>query len=52
MGAMPPDHPTDTPPDHDSWGTLKRFIPYLWPKDDAGLRWRIVGAFLFKVLFA
>ena len=50
MGAMPPDHPTDTPPDHDSWGTLKRFIPYLWPKDDAGLRWRIVGAFLFVLL--
>ena len=50
MGAMPPDHPTDTPPDHDSWATLKRFIPYLWPKDDPGLRWRIVGAFAFVLL--
>ncbi|MFN4114329.1 MAG: ABCB family ABC transporter ATP-binding protein/permease [Sphingomonadaceae bacterium] len=47
---MPPDYPTDTPADHDSWATLRRFLPYLWPKGDPGLRWRIVGAFLFVLL--
>lgn len=50
MGAMPPDQPTPAPADHDSWATLRRFVPYLWPKGDPGLRWRIVGAFLFVLL--
>ena len=44
MGAMPPD--PDTPPNrevaHDGWGTLLRFMPYLWPSGRPGLRWRIV----------
>ena len=31
---------------HEGWATLRRFIPYLWPKDNMGLRWRIVGALL------
>ncbi len=31
---------------HDGWGTLARFIPYLWPRDNPALRWRIIGAFL------
>ncbi len=26
---------------HDGWGTLRRFLPYLWPRENAGLRWRI-----------
>ena len=26
------------------WGTLRRFLPYLWPRDRPGLRWRIVLA--------
>jgi ATP-binding cassette subfamily B protein len=26
------------------WTTLRRFLPYLWPKDEAGLRARIVVA--------
>ncbi|OZA93994.1 MAG: metal ABC transporter permease [Erythrobacter sp. 34-65-8] len=47
---MPPDHPTDTPADHDSWATLRRFLPYLWPKGEPALRWRIVGAFVFVLL--
>lgn len=29
---------------HDGWSTLRRFLPYLWPKDNPGLRWRIVVA--------
>ena len=30
--------------DVESWPTLKRFLPYLWPKDNPGLRTRIVIA--------
>ena len=45
---MPPETPTDTAkaraPRHDGWGTLRRFLPYLWPSDDWGLRGRIIGA--------
>ena len=41
-------HATAPAPDarHEGWATLRRFIPYLWPKDNMGLRWRIVGALL------
>ncbi len=46
---MPPDTSTSAdhanrPPEAESWTTLKRFLPYLWPKDNPGLRWRIVIA--------
>ncbi len=27
---------------HDGWGTLRRFLPYLWPSERPGLRLRIV----------
>ena len=27
---------------HDGWRTVSRFLPYLWPADNRGLRWRIV----------
>ncbi len=41
-------HATAPAPDarHEGWATLRRFIPYLWPRDNMGLRWRIVGALL------
>ena len=42
---MPPDSTTDKGR-HDGWGTLRRFLPYLWPSDNIGLRWRIAGALL------
>ncbi|MEL6877781.1 MAG: ABC transporter ATP-binding protein/permease [Pseudomonadota bacterium] len=47
---MPPDtassdRPTK-PADAEGWHTLRRFLPYLWPKDNPGLRWRIVIAML------
>ena len=49
---MPPDTATSADPadkktrarDTESWPTLKRFLPYLWPKDNPGLRIRIVIA--------
>ncbi len=42
-------HVTDEPLD-DGWGTLKRFIPYLWPKDDPGLRVRVMFSLLLVLL--
>ena len=49
---MPPETPSADLPankkirarDVESWPTLKRFLPYLWPKDNPGLRTRIVVA--------
>ncbi|WP_375427435.1 ABCB family ABC transporter ATP-binding protein/permease [uncultured Sphingomonas sp.] len=45
---MPPASltPTSTEP---LWPTLRRFLPYLWPKDAPALRGRIVGAMLLVV---
>ena len=43
---MPPDTATDRPDRHDGWATLRRFFPYLWPRDNPGLRWRIAVALL------
>ena len=34
----------------DSWATLKRFVPYLWPADRPALKRRIVGAMAFVLL--
>ncbi len=41
---MPPEHPTNPTARHDGWGTLRRFLPYLWPEHDWRLRARIIGA--------
>jgi len=50
MGAMPPQEPTaEKSARHDGWGTLRRFLPYLWPHESPGLRWRIVLACLLIV---
>ena len=43
---MPPDTATNSNDRHDGWQTLARFIPYLWPRDNLALRWRIAGALL------
>ena len=43
---MPPDTATNENARHDGWQTLRRFIPYLWPRDNPALRWRIAGALL------
>ncbi len=32
------------------FATLKRFLPYLWPRDDRALRMRVVGAVLLVLL--
>lgn len=45
---MPPETPSDrsAAARHDGWNTLRRFLPYLWPRDNPALRARIVGATL------
>jgi ABC-type transport system involved in Fe-S cluster assembly fused permease/ATPase subunit len=32
------------------WGTVRRFLPYLWPAEDRGLRWRIIVAAFFVLI--
>lgn len=42
---MPPDTAVNAPDArHDGWQTLRRFLPYLWPRDNPALRLRIIGA--------
>ncbi|WP_225207662.1 ABCB family ABC transporter ATP-binding protein/permease [Novosphingobium huizhouense] len=41
---MPPDAPPDPSATHAGWRTLQRFLPYLWPRENPALRWRIVVA--------
>ncbi len=48
---MPPDNHTNSKDArHDGWATLKRFLPYLWPADNAVLRRRVLGALLMVLL--
>ncbi len=45
---MPPDTLSTSPSQEPAaFATLRRFLPYLWPRDNAGQRWRIVIAALF-----
>ncbi|RYY47462.1 MAG: ABC transporter ATP-binding protein/permease [Sphingomonadales bacterium] len=45
---MPPDTSTSAP-ERPLFATIRRFLPYLWPKDAPGLRVRIVIAMLLVV---
>jgi ATP-binding cassette subfamily B protein len=47
---MPPDAPSPPVREYDGWATLKRFLPYLWPRDRRDLRLRIAGALLLVLL--
>ena len=48
---MPPDTAVNSKPiDAESWAVLKRFVPYLWPRENAGLRRRIVIAIVLVLL--
>ncbi|MET0241401.1 MAG: ABC transporter ATP-binding protein/permease [Sphingobium sp.] len=46
---MPPDTPTNAkiPP---MWATMRRFLPYLWPKDAPSMRRRVVFAILLMLV--
>jgi ATP-binding cassette subfamily B protein len=44
-------HTTNEPAHNEAgWGTLRRFLPYLWPSGEPGLRARVVIAFLLVLL--
>jgi len=43
---MPPDRPTDIANPENGMATLRRFLPYLWPKGEPALRARVVIAML------
>ncbi|WP_193504436.1 ABCB family ABC transporter ATP-binding protein/permease [Sphingosinithalassobacter portus] len=47
---MPPDQPTASAAERPMLGTLRRFLPYLWPKNAVGLRVRIVIALTLVVV--
>ena len=48
---MPPDTATsDTPRDFESWSTLGRFLPYLWPRDNPALKLRIAIALVLVLV--
>lgn len=47
---MPPESPSNKSARHDGWGTLRRFLPYLWPEHDWALRGRILGALALILL--
>ena len=48
---MPPDNSNRAHDQFDGWPIIRRFLPYLWPREDASLKRRIVIAF-FLVLLA
>ncbi|MBI0475898.1 ABC transporter ATP-binding protein/permease [Sphingomonas sp. MA1305] len=47
---MPPDPTVQTRPDQPLIPTLRRFLPYLWPAGEPGLKARIVAAMLLVVV--
>jgi ATP-binding cassette subfamily B protein len=48
---MPPDNATrKSLPAEAGWTTVRRFLPYLWPKDRPDLRWRIAVALLLVLV--
>src|SRR6187399_1391530 len=44
------DQPVLKERDWAGWSTIRRFLPYLWPKQRPELRWRIAWAALFVVI--
>ncbi|MEM6265971.1 MAG: ABC transporter ATP-binding protein/permease [Pseudomonadota bacterium] len=45
----PPSNASASPPEAEGWHTLRRFLPYLWPRDNPSLRWRIAMALVLVV---
>jgi ATP-binding cassette, subfamily B, heavy metal transporter len=51
MAPPPRNDQSSRPVDNfDSWATLRRFVPYLWPSGAPGLKARILAAFGFVIL--
>ncbi len=49
-GAMPPSSSELPAPPADGWAALRRFLPYLWPKDRPALRARVTFAMVLVLL--
>jgi ATP-binding cassette subfamily B protein len=47
---MPPDMPTTNTATPPMWATLRRFLPYLWPKNAPSMRRRVVLAVLLMLV--
>ena len=47
---MDPHIPNSVDRPEAGWSSLRRFLPYLWPADDPGLRWRVVASFSLVIL--
>jgi ABC-type multidrug transport system fused ATPase/permease subunit len=47
---MPPETANMSAPERPMLATLRRFLPYLWPAGETGLKARIIGAMLFVAL--
>ncbi|AHE56297.1 ABCB family ABC transporter ATP-binding protein/permease [Sphingomonas sanxanigenens] len=47
---MPPDLATDSRPTPPLLASIRRFLPYLWPRDDRALRVRVVAAMALIVV--
>ena len=41
---MPPDDPTTRTADRPLWPTMRRFLPYLWPRGGTAMKARVAGA--------
>jgi ABC-type transport system involved in Fe-S cluster assembly fused permease/ATPase subunit len=46
---MPPDLTSTTDADRPLWPMLRRFLPYLWPKDSPGLKARIIVSMVLVI---
>jgi ATP-binding cassette subfamily B protein len=47
---MPLNDPNSTAIDRAGWAEVRRFLPYLWPKERPELRWRILVAAFFVLI--
>ncbi|MFT3965415.1 MAG: ABC transporter transmembrane domain-containing protein, partial [Sphingobium sp.] len=47
---MPPDQPKENLPVPPIWATLRRFLPYLWPRDAPSMRRRVLFAVLLMLV--
>ena len=47
---MQQDRAPQSATDHAGWPAVRRFLPYLWPKERPELRWRIVVAAFFVLI--
>jgi len=50
MLSMPPEETSDPSQKDPGWAALRRFLPYLWPAGEAGLKARVIGALVLVLV--